>query len=68
MTLCFQAKDFKALNETIVMLSKKHGLLKQAVTKMIQEAMTFIDKVTDIKLKLELIETLRDVTDGKVLY
>lgn len=60
------AKDWKAINDHIVMLSKKHGLLKNAVTAMIQEAMTFIDKTPDEKTKMELIDTLRTVTDGKI--
>lgn len=65
-TLCFEAKDFKLLNEHIVLLSKKHGLLKQAVVKMVQQAMTFMDQTPDLKTKLELIDTLRTVTEGKV--
>lgn len=68
LTLCFAAKDFKLLNEHIALLSKKHGLLKQAISKMIQEASAFVDKVADKKTKLALIDTLRTVTDGKVIY
>ena len=64
--LCFEAQDWKLLNEHIVLLSKKHGLLKQAVTSMIQEAMTFLDKMDKMSVKLELLETLRTVTEGKV--
>ncbi|KAI9205086.1 PCI domain-containing protein [Polychytrium aggregatum] len=64
--ILFNAKDWKGLNEHIVLLSKKHGLLKQAITKMTQEAMTFIDKTPDEKTKLELIDTLRVVTEGKI--
>ncbi|KAJ3081454.1 26S proteasome non-ATPase regulatory subunit 12 [Quaeritorhiza haematococci] len=64
--LCFEAKDWKLLNEHIVLLSKKHGLLKQAVTKMVQEAMTYIDQTPDKKIKLDLIDTLRTVTEGKI--
>jgi 26S proteasome regulatory subunit N5 len=33
---------------------------------MIQEAMTYIDKTPDQATKLELIDTLRTVTDGKI--
>ncbi|KAJ3295369.1 26S proteasome non-ATPase regulatory subunit 12 [Borealophlyctis nickersoniae] len=64
--LCAEAKDWKLLNENVVLLSKKHGLLKQAVTRMVQEAMTYIDKTPDMKTKLELIDTLRTVTEGKI--
>jgi 26S proteasome regulatory subunit N5 len=52
---------------------KKRALLKQvirvfnkAVTSMMQEAMKFVAEITDMKIKLELINTLRTVSDGKV--
>ncbi|KAI7865946.1 PCI domain-containing protein [Spinellus fusiger] len=64
--LCYEAKDWKALNEQIVLLSKKHGQLKAATTKMIQEAMSYLDSTPDKETKLELIDTLRTVTDGKI--
>ncbi|KAI8895403.1 hypothetical protein BC833DRAFT_623051 [Globomyces pollinis-pini] len=64
--LCYKAKDFKLLNENIVLLSKKRALLKQAVTKMIQQAIIYVDELKDLTLKLELIDTLRTVTDGKI--
>jgi 26S proteasome regulatory subunit N5 len=54
------------LNEQIVLLSKKHGQLKAATSKMIQEAMSYLDSTPDMETKLELIDTLRTVTDGKV--
>ncbi|KND02822.1 proteasome regulatory particle lid subunit RPN5 [Spizellomyces punctatus DAOM BR117] len=66
MQICRLSGDWKLLNEHIILLSKKHGLLKQAVTKMIQEAMTYIDQTPDMPTKLELINTLRTVTEGKI--
>ena len=35
---------------------------------MVQEAMTYIDNTPDLKTKLELIDTLRTVTEGKVRW
>lgn len=64
--LCFEAKKFDLLNENIVQLTKKRGQLKQAVTKMVQEAFTYVDKITDMDAKLKLIDTLRTVTAGKI--
>ncbi|KAL7746513.1 proteasome regulatory particle subunit [Sorochytrium milnesiophthora] len=64
--LCWELNNYNALNEYILVLSKKHGALKQAIQKMVQEAVTYVDKVSDIKPKLELIETLRVVTEGKI--
>ncbi|CAO3635502.1 unnamed protein product [Cunninghamella blakesleeana] len=64
--LCHDVNDWKLLNEQIVLLSKKHGQLKVATTKMVQEAMSYLDSTPDMETKLELIDTLRTVTDGKI--
>lgn len=54
------------LNEQVLLLSKKHGQLKQATTKMVQVVMGFLDDTRDLETKLSVIETLRTVTEGKV--
>ncbi|GJJ74681.1 26S proteasome regulatory subunit N5 [Entomortierella parvispora] len=64
--LTFEAKDWSLMQEYIVLLSKKHGQLKQAITRMTQEAMQCLEQTPDMKTKLELIDTLRTVTEGKV--
>ena len=38
----------------------------QAVAKMVQECYKYVDEVTDLPIKLRLIDTLRTVTAGKV--
>ncbi len=38
----------------------------QAVTKMVQEACTYVEKTPTMEVKLKLIDTLRTVTAGKV--
>lgn len=65
--ICFEAKNWAALNEHIVLLSKRRSQLKQAVTKMVQECCTYIDKTPDRETMIKLIETLRSVTEGKVI-
>ena len=65
-TISKDSGDWGLLNEQILLLSKKHGQLKQATTKMVQVAMSFIDETPDAEKKLGLIETLRTVTEGKV--
>jgi len=65
-TLCKDAGDWSLLNEQVLLLSKKHGQLKQATTKMVQIAMTFLDDTPDLDTKLTVIETLRTVTEGKI--
>jgi 26S proteasome regulatory subunit N5 len=64
--LCRESGDWKLLNEYVISLSKKHGQLKQATTKMVQQAMVYLDDTPDMKTKLELVDTLRTVTEGKV--
>lgn len=54
------------MNEQVLLLSKKHGQLKQATTKMVQKVMTFLDDTPNLETKLSVIETLRTVTEGKV--
>ena len=64
--ICKNSKDWPLLNEQILTMSKKHGQLKQATTKMVQVSMGFIDETPDAEAKLNLIDTLRTVTEGKV--
>jgi len=63
--LCYDAKEWGKLREYIVLLSKKRGQLKRPVTDMVHLAMGWIDAQTKEK-KVELIETLNEITDGKI--
>lgn len=65
-TICKDAGDWSYMNEQILLLSKKHGQLKQAITKMVQTVMEFLDDTPNMETKLSVIETLRTVTEGKV--
>lgn len=65
-TICKNAGDWSLMNEQVLLLSKKHGQLKQAITKMVQTVMGFLDDTPNIDVKLTVIETLRTVTEGKV--
>ena len=56
------------MNEQVLLLSKKHGQLKQATTKMVQAVMGFIDDTPNKDVKLSVIEALRTVTEGKVRH
>ncbi|XP_057496811.1 26S proteasome non-ATPase regulatory subunit 12 homolog A-like [Actinidia eriantha] len=64
--LCFEARAWKTLNDQIVLLSKRRGQLKQAVTAMVQQAMQYIDETPDLESKIELIKTLNSVSAGKI--
>ncbi|CAZ81681.1 unnamed protein product [Tuber melanosporum] len=65
-SLCKDAGEWKLMNEHVQILSKKHGQLKQATTKMVQTVMGFLDETPDTETKLSVIETLRTVTEGKI--
>jgi len=54
------------MNENVQVLSKKHGQLKIAITKMVQLVMKFLPETPNIEAKLSVIDTLRTVTEGKV--
>ncbi|KAL5107254.1 26S proteasome non-ATPase regulatory subunit 12 [Taenia crassiceps] len=47
-------------------MSKKRNQLKQAVAKMVQAAMQYVETIADEQVKLNLIATLRTVTEGKI--
>lgn len=67
--LCYDARNYALLNSSINTLSKKHGQFKASTQSMVEQAMGWLD---DIRTRegdekwLELIETLRAVTEGKV--
>lgn len=65
-TICKDSGDWGLVNDQVLLLSKKHGQLKQAITKMVQVVMTFLDAAPNADKKLSLIETLLTVTEGKI--
>ncbi|KAK0251229.1 hypothetical protein B0A54_04487 [Friedmanniomyces endolithicus] len=65
-TICKNSGDWSLLNEQVLLLSKKHGQLKQAITKMVQVVMSFLPDAPTTETKLSTIETLRTVTEGKI--
>jgi len=71
--LCYQSGNLDLLNSQLTILSKKHGQLKEAVVRMVDEAMTWLPELKEKRGKeagkdrwLELVKTLRDITEGKV--
>ncbi len=66
--ICYEAKNWSVLNEHISLLAKRRSQLKQAIVKMIQECCNYVDELADEDVKLKLIDTLRNVTEGKVSF
>jgi len=63
--ICHQCREYKSLNENIVQLSKRRGLIKEAIKQMVKKSMTFLDEMP-YEPKMELIDTLLKVTEGKI--
>eukprot|EP00656_Telonema_subtile_P034421 TRINITY_DN38504_c0_g1_i1.p1 TRINITY_DN38504_c0_g1~~TRINITY_DN38504_c0_g1_i1.p1 ORF type:complete len:458 (+),score=187.93 TRINITY_DN38504_c0_g1_i1:142-1515(+) len=63
---CFQCKDQAQLNENVVLLCKRRGQSKTAQTKVVQEVMSYLDSLDSEEATVELIQTLRAVTEGKI--
>ncbi|KAG8467445.1 hypothetical protein KFE25_000761 [Diacronema lutheri] len=64
--ICHDANQWTLLNENIQLLSKRRAQLKQAIQGIVQEATKWVDEQPDKAKKLELITTLRTVTEGKL--
>lgn len=66
--LAFDANKWDTLNEEIQSLTKRRGQFKQAVTAMVQKCCEFVEKLstTNKEQELQLIDTLRTVTAGKI--
>lgn len=64
--LFHQRKDWNAIAEYVVLISKRRAQLKAAIQRTVQEVLSYLDEITDEKTKLSMLETLRDVTAGKI--
>lgn len=65
----YDARDHALLNSTINILCKKHGQLKAAIQAIVELSISWLPEIKqrDGQDKwLELLETLRGVTEGKV--
>ena len=66
---CYDAENYPLLNSTVSILSKKHGQLKAAVQKIVELSIAWLPEIKEkagVEQWLELVETLRVVTEGKV--
>ena len=70
--LCAESNEWDTLNEQILTFSKKHGQLKAAVQGMVAECWTLLktknwEAEGRVEERGKIIETLRVVTEGKVI-
>lgn len=64
--VCYQAQQWKLLEEQILLLAKRRSQLKQAIQAFVRQAMTYIDQTPNAETKVSLIKTLQAVTEGKI--
>lgn len=67
--ICYDARNYDILNASVLLLSKKHGQLKAVIQAMVEQVMGWLEEIKEregTEKWLQLIETLRTVTDGKV--
>lgn len=64
--IIFDVRKWELLNEYIAILTKKRAQSKQAIVKMVQECVIYVDQTPDKETKIKLIDTLRTVTEGKI--
>lgn len=67
------AGDWEGVNTQLAALSKKHGQLREATRRMVDKAMEYVEELEKDTIdeknstrRLKLIETIREVTEGKV--
>jgi len=59
-------EDRDGLREHVSALVKRRAQLKQAITAVVRRCMEFVDEAPGAEQRLKLIETLCDVTSGKI--
>ena len=67
--ICFEAKKFTQLNETIALLAKRRAQIKEAVGSMVRKGSEYAfsdEAMPDEVTRLALIEQLRAVSEGKM--
>lgn len=64
--MCAQVGSWDELNDQLTSLAKKRAQSRVGTQKMIQEAMRHIDSTPSMERKIELINTIRKITEGKI--
>jgi 26S proteasome regulatory subunit N5 len=66
LTLCAQHKRWELLKDHVALLSKRRAQKSGAVTVVVQRAMEFLAETPSDAVKMELINALRAVAEGKI--
>jgi len=63
--LSFDHKEFSRLNQFILLITKKRGQSKKAITEMITLSVSLIDQMPTRIDRMNLIQAIREATEGK---
>ncbi|GLI67665.1 hypothetical protein VaNZ11_011918 [Volvox africanus] len=64
--VCYEARDWRALEENVILLTKRRSQLKQAIQATVRQAISYIDSIEVKDTRVSLIKTLQAVTEGKI--
>lgn len=69
--LLHESKDYKELQEKLVLLTKRRGQLKEVVKAMVRQCMEYVGEEgasegLDRQTKVDVIKTLQSITEGKI--
>lgn len=63
---CKTRNNWAKLNSSLVLINKRNIQSKHSLSAVVGEAMSYLDATPSIEVKLELLNTLRDICDGKI--
>lgn len=63
--ILYKQKNYKDVQEKLVLLTKRRGQLKEVVRAMVRQCMEYLEEM-DRPTKEELLQTLQGITEGKI--
>lgn len=63
---CKARNNWAKLNAALVLINKRNIQSKHSLSAVVVESMSYLDATPSIEVKLELLNTLKDVCDGKI--
>ena len=65
-SLSFENQEYSKLMKWLLLLTKRRGQAKRAVTEMVKTSMGLVEKMPTRDLKYELLSQIREATNGKM--
>jgi 26S proteasome regulatory subunit N5 len=66
LNLCWKARNLDALNQNVLLLCKRRAQLTQVITGVVQRGAELVDELEARDERMQLISTLRTVSEGKI--